>query len=1132
MFRTWIYMISVAALLVAVTGQAQASPYDRAAYFDDRYPTGWAAMATAQTVRDTLEAAGYKILDADGLKTWMDGHIADRKLSVVVMCQDIPPETVAETNTADCTLRQYLNAGGKVVAYSDIPFYYQGHPDGTNTNWGTGGSTGILGFNAASAAWDSNNQVTITEDGTTWGLTETWSSVRPTAADAWDNLTILATDDSGAAAAWVAHYLAGDTFRGFVRTLDVSATPSIDDLMALAEYAEAIGTATGPQPDSGATDIPRDVVLSWFAGDSAVTHDVYFGVSLDDVNAASRSNPLGVLLSQGQTGTSFDLPTRLDFGQTYYWRIDEVNGAPDYTVFKGDIWSFTAEPFAYEIPDVDREQQRDVSEDGAGPENTVNGSGLNADDQHSIESTDMWLGLPAGDEPTWIEYEFDKVYKLHEMLVWNYNIQFELILGFGLKDVTVECSENGTDWTVLGEVQLNQATAKATYTANTTIDFQGVAAKYVRLTVNSGWGMMSQYGLSEVRFMYIPAQAREPQPDDGAIGLSPDVTLDWRAGREAASHEVYLSTSKSAVMDGTALVDVASDSSYTPAGIEFGSHYYWKIDEVNDAESISTWAGEIWSFVTEEYATVEGFETYNDDIDAATTIFDTWLDGWVNDNGSTVGYFDAPFAENSIVHSGRQSMPLAYDNTAAPFYSEAERTWDTPQDWTTNGADSVVLYVRGNAPGFAETTDGSILMNGIGADIWDVADQFRYAYKSLSGNGSIVARVDSVANTNGWAKAGVMIRETLDAGSTHAFVALTPANGVSFQRRPAANQASENTDAAGLVAPYWVKLTRTGDVFTAEQSADGQTWTEIVPATPVSISMSSNVYIGLALTSHDAALVGGAKFSEVSTTGNVSGSWQTAGIGMTQPEGNSAETLYVAVEDSSGKVKVVTNPDAEVALNTSWQQWRIPLSEFTGVNMSRVEKMYIGLGDRNAPSAGGSGLIYVDDIGYGQPFLSSGAADVLTPGDAVQGVPNDGDWPGAETPDLAFDNNTATKFLHFKGSDQPSGIRVTPSVGATVVTGLTLTTANDAAERDPIAFEVYGSNDGINGPYTLIASGDVLDFAEETAWPRFTINSTPIEFENTVAYTHYQVLFPTVRDAAAANSMQIAEIELIGGLAN
>ncbi len=153
----------------------------------------------------------------------------------------------------------------------------------------------------------------------------------------------------------------------------------------------------------------------------------------------------------------------------------------------------------------------------------------------------MWLTTAPADEDLYIEYEFDHVYKLQNMLVWNYNVQFELLLGFGLKDVTVEYSEDGADWTVLGDMQLNQATAKATYVANTTIDFGGVPAKYVRLTVHSGYGMMGQYGLSEVRFMYIPAQAREPEPADGATGADVNASLSWRPGREAVSHDVYLS---------------------------------------------------------------------------------------------------------------------------------------------------------------------------------------------------------------------------------------------------------------------------------------------------------------------------------------------------------------------------------------------------------------------------------------------------------------------------------------------------------------------------------------------------------------------------------------------------------------
>ncbi len=161
--------------------------------------------------------------------------------------------------------------------------------------------------------------------------------------------------------------------------------------------------------------------------------------------------------------------------------------------------------------------------------------------------------------------------------------------------------------------------------------------------------------------------------------------------------------------------------------------------------------------------------------------------------------------------------------------------------------------------------------------------------------------------------------------------------------------------------------------------------------------------------------------------------------------------------------------------------------------------------------------------------------DVTAPGDTVQGVPNDGvtdgsrnfGWPGHEHPALAIDDNTSTKYLHFKGEIESTGFQVTPSASQTTVVGLTFTTANDAAARDPVAFEFYGSNVSINGPYTLIASGDIVDFSRATPWPRLTKNETPIFFDNDVAYDHYQVLFTAVRSPGSANSMQIAEVELL-----
>jgi len=166
------------------------------------------------------------------------------------------------------------------------------------------------------------------------------------------------------------------------------------------------------------------------------------------------------------------------------------------------------------------------------------------------------------------------------------------------------------------------------------------------------------------------------------------------------------------------------------------------------------------------------------------------------------------------------------------------------------------------------------------------------------------------------------------------------------------------------------------------------------------------------------------------------------------------------------------------------------------------------------------------------------ASDITNPGDTVVGVPNDGDWPAAETPPLAIDNDINTKYLHFKGDFDPdpgtggAGFRVTPGASGTIVTGLTFTTANDTPGRDPISFQLSGSNVGIDGPYTVIATGNIVDFSAATEWPRFTINSTPITFANSTPYDHYQIIFTAIRGPVGdgVNSMQIAEVELLGDI--
>ncbi len=144
--------------------------------------------------------------------------------------------------------------------------------------------------------------------------------------------------------------------------------------------------------------------------------------------------------SKGQADATFDPPGSLAYGQTYYWRIDEVNKTADGTTYKGNVWSFTVEPYGYPITGVTATASSSAA--SMGPEKTIDGSGLTGD-LHGTEGTTMWLS--GGVKPNWIQYQFDKVYKLFDLKVWNSNQLIEGFLGFGAKKVTIEYSTDGGD---------------------------------------------------------------------------------------------------------------------------------------------------------------------------------------------------------------------------------------------------------------------------------------------------------------------------------------------------------------------------------------------------------------------------------------------------------------------------------------------------------------------------------------------------------------------------------------------------------------------------------------------------------------------------------------------------------------
>ena len=473
--------------------------------------------------------------------------------------------------------------------------------------------------------------------------------------------------------------------------------------------------------------------------------------------------------------------------------------------------------------------------------------------------------------------------------------------------------------------------------------------------------------------------ACDPSPDNGSTQNLKDATpLSWSPGDTASQHDVYFGTDIGALIDADSTDATGiyrgrqNAAGYTPPeGVEWGGGpYYWRIDEYNTNGTISR--GNIWSFSVADYIGIDDFEGYTDNDAAGEAIWQTWTDGYgIPNNGAQASYLYPPYAEQTIVHGGLKSMPFMYNNTASVVNSETERPLTDTCDFTEEGVKVLSLWFRGYPPSvgsFTEGPAGTYTITASGADIEGTADQFHFAYKILTGAGSIIARVESMENTNSLAKAGVMIRETLDPNSKNAFVCITPDSGVISQGRTNAGSASYSVTQSGIAAPHWVKLER--DVagnFTAYQSTNGSTWEMVENSAPQNILMNSNTYVGLAVTSHNASLPYEAKFSNVQITGTVGPQWMHQDIGINS---NVAEPMYVALSNGTGTPAVVYHDDSSAATIDIWTEWTIDLQKFAdqGLDLTNVDKIALGLGSKgNVPATGGTGTIYFDDIRLYRP---------------------------------------------------------------------------------------------------------------------------------------------------------------------
>jgi hypothetical protein len=764
--------------------------------------------------------------------------------------------------------------------------------------------------------------------------------------------------------------------------------------------------AYNPTPTDEAKLVnPDDVTLSWTPGFNAKLHYVYFGDDFEVVSNATGALPLADI--------TYSVGT-LEKEKTYYWRVDEFDG---FTTHKGNIWSFTTKP---DIVITDPELLCWWTlEEGEGT-SVLDWSGHGADGQ--FVGNPKWTkgydggGLSFNGAGDSVIYNFaDETWTAYTLAVWaksdilgqsnnssicatylttggGFQFSYDALNNYQYHaDVDQVIGPASLGWVHLA-VTYDGTIATAYYNGDFVATFTPAAddllANKYAIGVNraeDNWfaGSIDEFrvysrALSQEEIQYImrgdPLVAWNPSPLDGT---NPDIDaalpLSWSAGDNASQHDVYFGLDEAIVenVDSSDTTGIyrgrQNATTYTPSeGVEWGGGpYYWRIDEVNTDGTITK--GRIWSFTVADFILVEDFESYTDDDVNGEAIWQHWIDGFgVPDNGAQVGYLLPPYAEQTIVNSGNQSMPLLYDNTAGVTNSEAVLALTAPRNWNRDGLTDLSLWFRGypaSVGSFVEAPAGTFTMTGAGADIWGTADAFHYAFKTLTGPGSIVARVNSVENTHVWAKAGVMIRETLDAGSKHAFVCVTPGSGAAFQIRVDTDIAMTGTTEAGITAPHWVKLER--DVignFTASRSTNGTTWQPIASAVPVNIPMTSNVYIGLALTSHDAAATCRAVFSNVTTTGTVSGQWAHQDVGITT---NAAEPMYVELSNANGTAAIAAHEDPAAATIDVWTEWRIPLQAFAdqGINLTDVDSIAIGLGSKSGvPSSGGSGTMYFDDI--------------------------------------------------------------------------------------------------------------------------------------------------------------------------
>ena len=449
-------------------------------------------------------------------------------------------------------------------------------------------------------------------------------------------------------------------------------------------------TAFSPFPPDGMKYVDPEQDLTWQGGMGVIFHKVFFGESYDEVNGAVNTTWMS-------TQAILD-PGPLELDKTYYWRVDEFTQTGDQ---RGAVWSFTTRG---------------------------EGGGVKAEyfDGTELAGDPVLAQIEPSIDHSWGNGEVASGLSDQVSARWRANLEAPFSESFRL----ITTSDDGVRLWLDDRLVIDNWTDHGTTDDTARVDLIQGQVYLIRMEFyENGGGAVAQLSWQSPTiprqivpqgWLQLPHWATSPSPANAEPHAPQAPVLTWTAGDEATAHDVYFGEDAEAVANATPAdtavyrgQQAAGATSFNPGPLQWNKTYYWRVDEVNPAHDDSPWKGAVWSFTTADFIIVDDFESYTNEV--GRRVFEVWVDGIGftqpvdtpgNGTGAAVGhdiwtvgspYYNGLLMEIDNVHGGYQAMPVYYDNTAAPYRSEAERTWAAAQDWTVNGVDTVTLYVRGDA---------------------------------------------------------------------------------------------------------------------------------------------------------------------------------------------------------------------------------------------------------------------------------------------------------------------------------------------------------------------------------------------------------------------------------------------------